>query len=469
MTGRWREVFLNLSIRDLVSASGGQLLSGVPTQRLQQVSTDTRSLKPGDIYFALEGPRFDGHDFVRTAAERGAAAVVVRQVDERVSRFSASRTPAVIQVGDTLKALQAVARAARSASAAQFIGITGSNGKTTTKEMVTAILRDHASTFSTRGNLNNHIGLPLSLCEVPSDAMYAVVELGTSKPGDMELLVDLARPRVGLITNVGKDHLEFVGTPEGMLEVNRPLVDQLPENGIAVLNADDPLLASLKSRHAGRTVTFGFSEQAEVRGCDVRPWPMPLRFGLMINGQRHDAILNAPGRFQVLNALAAAATAYALEIPVESILKGLAAFKPAAMRMQTQVRGDGVILINDAYNANPSSMRASIESFSELYPDRARWLVLGDMRELGSAAREEHAALGEWLATQPIHSVFLYGRDSRFIEKTLRGVSGRRVERFRKKRYLVARLRELLVTEKPAVLFKASRSMRLEDIMTPLL
>lgn len=460
---------MNLLLRDLLAASQGQLLSGSSAVPVKQVSTDTRSLKPGDIFFALQGPHFDGHQFLKTAADRGAAAVVVHRFDQSAEQFAPSRTPAMVLVEDTLKALQALALKARQSSEARFIGITGSNGKTTTKEMLSAILRENAKTFSTRGNLNNHIGLPLTLCEVPADTAFAVIEMGTSKPGDMELLMRLTRPQVGLMTNVGKDHLEFVGTPEGMLQVNRPLIDALPKDGVAVLNADDPLLSSLKSKHQGRTITFGFSDHATVRAKNVEPWPLPVRFTLVVEGKETTVQLHVPGRFQVLNALAAAATAHALGISSELIVKGLAKFKPASMRMQTHVRADGVVLINDAYNANPSSMRTSIESFVEVYPDRTHWAVIGDMRELGSSAREEHGALGEWLLHQRLQRVFLYGRDTRFVEKTLRLSSSVPVERFRKKRYLVDRLRELLQLEKPAILFKASRAMRLEDVMSKIL
>jgi len=462
---------MKLSIREMLRATKGNLISGYPTDICERISIDTRTLKSGDIFFALQGPRFDGHHFLAAAVEKRAGVIVLQRLDAGVQLEGAS-SPDVMQVPDTLKALQDTARAARAkATKAMVIGITGSNGKTTTKEMLASILRRAGKTLSTRGNLNNHIGLPLMLTELESDHRYAVIEMGTSQKGDMNLLVDLARPHIGLITNVGKDHLEFLGTPEGVLEENRRLFDALPKDGIAVINLEDPLLKGFAHGLSCKTMTYGLTAAAQVQAIDIVPFPAPLRFVLVLDKEKYPVSLHVMGEVQVLNAIAAAAVSHALEISPKDIVEGLQSFQPAAMRMEVHLRKDETTLVNDAYNANPSSMRASIESFCHSYPDRPRWLVLGDMRELGSIARDEHEELGRWITTQPVARVFLYGRNTRFVLQglTTNGYKGV-VERYHKKRYLIEALeRSLSASPKPAVLFKASRSLQLERVNHALL
>lgn len=458
---------MRMTLGDWANACGGTIVHGQPRQAISRVATDTRTLRAGDWFVALKGPRFDAHDFLGEAAERGASGVVLEDLSK--ARFRDGRTPAVLKVSGALSALQSLARLSRERSRACVIGVTGSNGKTTTKQMLASILERCGPTLSTRGNLNNHIGLPLMLCELSPEHRFAVLELGTSRPGDMDLLVDLARPRIGVLSNVGKDHLEFVGTPDGMLAVNRPLIDRLPADGIAVLNLDDPRVASLAVGRKGRTITFGFTEKADVAAFEIKPWPLPLSFTLRIPGGSAPVALQLPGRIQVMNALAAATAAVAAGATLESIVAGLAAFKPPPMRFQILEEPGGAVLVNDAYNANPSSMRAAIEAFVESFPERTRWLVLGDMREMGAAARDEHEELGRWLRSVPVSRVFCYGRDMRFLERTISGASsGVVVERFKKKRYLVEHLRACLAGEKPAILFKGSRVMKLEDVVAAL-
>lgn len=455
------------TIRDLIRATSGTLLSGFPQTSYDRVSIDSRSVKPGDLFVALRGPHFNGHDFLLTAANAGASAVLVS--DSNLPEFHPDYIPAVVQVADTLAALQALAKANRLASDAEVIGLTGSNGKTTTKEMIACILREVAPTLATRGNLNNQIGLPLTLTELGSEHRFAVIEMGTSKKGDMELLVDLTQPRVGIITNVGKDHLEFLDSPEGVLAVNRGLYDALGATGTAVINLDDPLLAPLAQSLPCKIVTYGAGPNATVRASSRRPWPLPSRFTLHFGPKTFEAELSAPGAIQVENAVAAAAVAWSLGIPAETIVSGLKRFTPASMRMQVIERSDGTILLNDAYNANPSSVRASVSSFCGTFPDRKHWLVLGDMRELGALSASEHEQLGQWLATQSLDRIFLYGRDTRFALKGLLSAGAQnKVERFKKKRRLLEVLKAELKREQPAILFKASRSLKLEHLISAL-
>jgi UDP-N-acetylmuramoyl-tripeptide--D-alanyl-D-alanine ligase len=462
---------MSLSVRDILRATGGRLISGYPTNACEGVSIDTRTLQPGEVFFALQGPHFDGHHFLGMAVQKKAKAIVLSRLIPDWKE-DPTKVSDLIEVPNTLRALQDTARFVRThAKNTKVIGLTGSNGKTTTKDMLASILTGVGKTLATRGNLNNQIGLPLMLCRLEPDHQYAILELGTSHPGDMDLLVDLLHPQVSLITNVGKDHLEFFGSPEGVLQENRKLFDGLPQNGIAVINLEDPLLKECARMLTCKTVTYGRLPEAEVRASDIISSPGSVRFTLCIGKTKSPVALPSIGEVQVLNAMAAAAVAHALGIHSKEIVKGLESFQASAMRMQLDQRADGVILVNDAYNANPSSMRASIDSFCRSYPDRPRWLVLGDMRELGDIAKQEHRDLGNWISTQPVEGIYLYGRDARFILEGISGASFKGViERYRKKRYLIEALKRSLKDEtKPAILFKASRSLALEQVSHALL
>jgi UDP-N-acetylmuramoyl-tripeptide--D-alanyl-D-alanine ligase len=453
--------------RDFIHASGAKFLLGDPHTTFQGLSIDTRTLKKGDLFFAIPGPRHDGHDHLETAVQKGASGLVIQNMDERV-RFDVESTPAVFQVPDSTVAIQQWARFLRNTSKATFIGITGSNGKTSTKEMLASILSRVGRTLATRGNLNNQLGLPLTLSQLSPDHRFVVLEMGASRPGDIPLLADIGRPHVGLITNIGKAHLEGLSSPEGVLKEKRALLDRLPSDGMAIINQDDPLLVTVAASLQCRKLFFGMTTLADVRADNIQEEDAGIRFSLIIRGQQIPVRLPVPGRFQVMNALAASAAAHAAGASLEDISLGLNAFQPVAMRMQAVSHPSGALLINDAYNANPSSVRVSIMSFSQGYIGRPKWLVLGDMRELGGEAASEHQALGVWLADQPIQRIFLYGRDTRFLKKALESKSAPiRVDRFKKKRLLVAEL-ERSLAEKPVILFKGSRRMKLEDIINAL-
>jgi len=335
--------------------------------------------------------------------------------------------------------------------------------------MIAAILDRMGKTLATRGNLNNHLGLPLTLSRLEPDHRFAVLEMGASRPGDIAFLADLGRPRIAVITNIGKAHLEGLGSQDGILKEKRALFDSLPADGVAVINQDDPLLAASANSVACRKVFFGLTALADVRAESIVEEDDAVRFTLNIGGQRMDVKVPLPGQFQVMNALAAAAVAHAAGASLKDIVQGLTSFHPVAMRMEVVKHPSGALLINDAYNANPSSVRASVTSFCHGHGHRPRWLVLGDMRELGTGARQEHHALGQWLATQPLERIFLYGRDTRFVREGLQSkTKTARVDRYHKKRLLLAEL-ERSLSEKPVILFKASRGMKLEQIITALM
>ena len=363
------------------------------------VFTDTRKPLPGALFVALIGETFDAHRFVEAAKQGGAAAVLV-------AHEVAVDLPQLI-VPDTELALGRLAGAVRAQSAARVIGITGSNGKTTVKTLLASILALHGRTHVNAGNLNNEIGLPLSLLAMPADTQFAVLEMGAGKPGDIAYLAAIARPEIGLVNNIAPAHLERMGSLAGIAETKGAIYTALPPHGVAVINADDafaPLFAQLAG--ARRTLRFALEREADVRG-EVVELGAKSRFDLIADGKRLAVELPLAGRHNVQNALAAAALARALDVPLATIKHGLETAAPVSGRLIRHAMPNGWTLIDDSYNANPGSTAAAIATLAA-EPGEA-WLVLGDMRELGADAPKLHAATGTLARERGIARLFTVG------------------------------------------------------------
>ncbi|SMC20951.1 UDP-N-acetylmuramoyl-tripeptide--D-alanyl-D-alanine ligase [Desulfacinum hydrothermale DSM 13146] len=390
------------TLPQVLEATGGHVIragEGATEQvpSFSGVSTDTRTLQPGEIFVALEGERFDGHRFVSQAVERGAACVLVHRRDA-ASDLPATAT--VVAVADTLKALGDLSAYVRSRHRLPVVGITGSNGKTSTKEMVASILAVRLSVLKNPGNFNNLIGVPLTLLGLSDRHEAAVVEMGINVPGEMERLAAAVRPTVGLITNVHPAHLEGLGSVDRVLEEKARLWDVLGPEGIAVVNLDDPRLEARSERLSCRKVTFSIRR----RDADVHLASEPCmdrsgtRFTLVAQGRSLPVRLPVLGHHQVQNAVAAAAAALAVGVSTEDIPTGLASHRPVPQRMETLEFSDGSVLINDCYNANPRSMEAALETLERVAPDARRVIVLGEMRELGPRSAELHRSVGKRVA-----------------------------------------------------------------------
>ena len=367
------------------------------------VVSDSRTLKPRQLFVALKGPHFDGHDFIAAALAAGAAGALV-----------AARQPVAlpqIVVADTQAALTRAARAWRAAFAGALVGVAGSNGKTTTKEMTAAILAQAGSCLATRGNLNNHIGVPLTLLRLTPEHRFAVVEMGANRPGEVAALADIARPSVGMITNAGAEHLEGFGSLEGVARAEGEMVAELPAAATAVINADDEFAQLWRGLTRARVVTFGVRPGADFGASEVRT-------SLGASGFRTHFRLSAPsgstaielsvgGAHNIANALAAAAAAASAGATLGQIATGLGAVRAVPGRLQFKQTASGAWLIDDSYNANPSSVRAAIEVLGSL--ETAKWLVLGDMAELGSFAAQAHADIGEFARERGIERLYATG------------------------------------------------------------
>ena len=435
----------------------GRLLdgsAGLDDAEVTGVAIDTRKLQPGDLFVAIKGERADGHDYLDEAAARGAvAALVTRKVD--------SELPQVL-VNDAVLALGDLASAVRAQRDVRVIGITGSNGKTTVKTLVASILSRHGRTHVSAGNFNNELGLPLSLLSMPRDTEYAVFEMGAGKPGDIAYLAAIARPDIGLVTLIAPAHLARMGSIEGVAETKGALYQALPADGIAIINADDAF-ASFFGGLAGarRQLRFGLDQPADVGADIIEQRVDGSRFVLSTPRGDAEVALPLPGRHNIANALAATAVALALEVPLETIVAGLEQVPGVAGRLRREVMGGGWTLIDDSYNANPSSMAAAIDTL--LLAGGERWLVLGDMAELGADARALHAGIGARARERGVDRLFAVGPLGVATVEAF-GAGG---EHFDDKAALIAALKSR-VHAGVTCLVKGSRSAGMEQVVAAL-
>ena len=435
-------------------------MSGDPHSPVRNISIDTRTLVKGDHYIALNGKNYKGYDFINQAVEKKCAGIIVScdvlTLDSSIPSFPTF--PSIVRVPDTLKALGDIAGAYRRKFKIPVVAITGSNGKTTTKEMLASILNMEGTTLSNAGNFNNQIGVPLTLLNLGLHHSSAVIEMGTSWPGEIPRLTEIVSPDIGIITNIGRTHLENFKDEQGVYDEKISLIEKTLKAGSAVINIDDPFLQKFKSDK--ECLTFGLSDKAAVRARNIRLWPDLPSFEVELAGKNIRVRLPVYGRFNIYNALAAAAAALKLGVSPETIARGLEKFKGPKWRMERHQLLSGAIIINDAYNANPSSMKGSIESLVESFPDRDKILVLGDMLELGETAVEQHKALGSFIRLQPVSKVILYGELTKY---TLEGLGSSEARHFTRKEDVIIELKKHINSD-CVVLFKASRGIRLEEI-----
>jgi UDP-N-acetylmuramoyl-tripeptide--D-alanyl-D-alanine ligase len=382
-----------LSLAEIAGVTGGRLVDADPDAVVTGVAVDSRTVRPGELFVALPGSRTDGSLFAAAAAAAGAAATLA----QAGMVFAGPR----VEVADPLAALAAVGVAVRDRSAAAVVAVTGSNGKTTTKDLLAAVLATRLRTVANRASFNNEVGLPLTLTRVEPDTQAVVVEMGARGPGHIAALARLARPRVGVVLNVGESHLGMFGSREAIAKAKGELVEALPPDGTAILNADDPQVAAMAERTVAGVVRFGLGPLADVRAGGVElDAEGRARFLLHTPAGSAPAVLPAPGEHLVGCALAAAAAAHVLGVGPADAAAGLATAALSPMRMQVLRRPDGLTVVNDAYNANPSSMAAALKTLAALGRPGGRTVaVLGEMAELGPAAAAEHDRIGR-LATR---------------------------------------------------------------------
>jgi UDP-N-acetylmuramoyl-tripeptide--D-alanyl-D-alanine ligase len=395
-----------LTVATVLEATGGSLLQGDIRTSLAGVSTDSRSIKPAELFFALRGERFDGHRFVAEALRRGGRGAVVDQKGQGI----ADETISIIQVADTLQALGDLANLWRRRHPIPVIAVVGSNGKTTTKEMVAGILERRDTVLKNPGNLNNLIGLPLSLLKMNSNDRVAVLEMGMNRTGEILRLTRIAEPDLGIVTNIGPVHLEGVGSIEGVTKAKGELLEGMGARGTLIFNGDDPRVVGLSRGFKGEKISFGIKNPADWRGTDLFTRDAGgVSFRLTGPFGEIAIALKLIGGHQVYNALAAAAATSHLGVGIEEIKEGLETFQFPPMRMELITLGTGIKIINDAYNANPPSMESALRTLAEITEGR-KIAVLGDMWELGEFGQQAHRELGRQTKEYGVDLLFLLGQ-----------------------------------------------------------
>jgi UDP-N-acetylmuramoyl-tripeptide--D-alanyl-D-alanine ligase len=443
----------------------GEILGRLERLEIKGVSIDSRNVREGELFIALKGDRFDGHDFVPDAIKKGAWGAIVERTVLEHKFASLGGLKNIFPVEDTLYALQEMSHMHRKKFTLPVVGITGSNGKTTTKEMLASILKQKGPVLKNEGNLNNHIGVPLTLLKMNDSHWAGVIEMGMSAPGEIDTLAGLVMPSVGVITNVGPAHLEFFGTVARVAEAKGELLANLESDATAVLNADDEYFGLLKKKFAGRLMTFGIANKADVMASEVRQEKEYTDMTIAAVGARINVRLRVLGTHNVYNALAAATAALAVGVPIDAVQFGLADFLPVAGRSEIK-KIEGRTVLADYYNANPASMEAAIKTLVSLKSGRKAIAVIGDMLELGEASHEAHREIGRLAGRFKVDLLITIGELATYVEKGALEAGMKREQVLdAMSRENAGKLLRQLTGPGDVILIKGSRGMKMEKIL----
>ncbi len=452
-----------MTIEEIARVTGATILQGDPWLKIENVSIDTRHLKKESLFFALKGERYDAHDFLEQAAAAGAAGIVVA----RHPGFTLPSDLAILKVPDSKEALQKLARYNRQNCPALIIGITGSAGKTTTKDILATLLAEKLVTLKTNGNLNNEIGLPLTLLELNPSHQVGVVEMAMRGPGEIDFLCRLANPDGAIITNIGLAHLERLGSQDNLARAKGEILDHITQNGFAVLNGESPYIYREARRTPGKVLFFALRGAADILAFNLKTVKKGIRFTMRINDHETtetEIYLPLPGRHNVFNALAAIGAAKILGFSLTEIQAGLAKVTISKMRLEIYEQ-NGLTIINDTYNANPNSVLAALEVLNDVAGQNPKIAVLGDMLELGSYAFEGHRKTGRAAAASNIQHLVTVGELALQIAvgASAAGMPKKSIFTCLDNDEAVSCLRKILVPGS-TVLIKGSRLLKMEDI-----
>ena len=444
-------------LSQIAAWSGGRLTAGNPAVTVTTISSDSRALKPGDLFIAIRGEKFDGHNFLTEAARLGAVgAIVEKETPGLPTSF------ALIIVADTVRGLQSLATAYRATLRLIAVCITGSNGKTSTKDLCASVLAQRFSVTRTAGNLNNHLGVPFSILRADSSHDVGIFEIGMNHAGETAPLAAIARPDIAIITNVGVAHIEFLGSREAIALEKGTLAEAVGENGTVILNADDAFTPSIAKRTRARVMTAGLLG-GDVRATDLEQLSEGIKFRLHATGQCVEAELPVPGEHMVRNALLACAAGISLGLSLEECAAGLRAPQLTAGRLTQKTIG-GIRILDDTYNANPDSMAAALVTLARMPVAGRRIAVLGGMGELGKESERGHRSVGEVAGREKIPCVITVGDAARWIADAAESSGVREVIRTTDADDATRILRGI-AHPGDTVLVKASRSARLERVV----
>ena len=449
----------SFSLEEIKKATKGNILQVGKISYCSDVSTDTRSLIPGTLFLPLSGENFNGHEFINTAIEKGASIVIIS--DQKYFK-NISEDVAVVLVADTKQALKNLAHFYRKKFNIPVIAITGSNGKTTTKDMISRILSSKFNVCSTQKNFNNEIGLSLTLLSMTKDTEVCVVEMGMRGLGQIKELCDIADPTIGVITNVGTAHIGILGSQENIAKAKKELIDSLPDNGVAILNGDDPFVIKMGDNFKGNVIAYGLNRKYTVHGSDIIYESEGTKYICTCFDEAFKAKLHLLGIHNIYNALAATAAARVLGVDIKKIQKSIDEFVPGQQR-QMILKIAGITVIDDSYNANPLSMKMAFLSLKQM-KGKHHILVLGDMGELGKFERDLHYQVGNIAGEIGFDGLITVGTLSREIAKGARESGGICWIRECQSLNEAAGYLKENTSEGDVILIKGSHSMHMEKI-----
>lgn len=395
-------------LNEIISATDGAVLKKVYTE-FSGVNTDTRKIVAGEIFIALSGENFDGHNFITLAIEKGATGLVI----SKDFKYDLADNITVITVANPLKAYQQIARCYRDKFDIPIVAITGSNGKTTTKDLAAAVLSAKYNVHKTAGNFNNEIGLPLTLLQLQPQHEVAVVEMGMRGLGHIKELTQIAKPNIAIVTNVGETHMELLGNIDNIAKAKSELVQAIPAEGLVILNSDDENVKKMAEKTLAEVIYFGIDNEADVKATDIEYYQTETKFNYTYQNQKYCCRVPLVGKHNLYNSLAAIALGHRMKLESQELQKGLDQLSLSAMRLAVMKLKD-YTFINDAYNASPMSMNAAIESLSKIAPNR-KVAVLGDMLELGDISKDAHLKIGDILAKNKVELVITLGEAAKNI------------------------------------------------------
>ena len=447
-----------MKVSEIIKITGGKLLAGERDAGidLSNVSTDSRAIKRGEFFIALSGPNFRGSDFLRDAFRKGAAGAIIEGAavcPEKTGRI-------LISVDDSARALQSIAASHRAKFDIPVICVTGSNGKTTVKEMIAAVLSEKYNVLKNEGTKNNHIGVPLTLLKLKKGHEIGVIELGTNHSGEIRALAAIAKPTTAVITNIGPSHLEYFVDLDGVYREKRQILDSLGNGALVVINGDDPLLRKIRSVRF-RVLRYGLGRSNDFRASVINVDSHGSRFMVNDDVECH---LNLLGEHNVINALAAIAVASQFNMSVRAAARALADIKPPSMRLDP-LTVNGISVVNDSYNSNPASMETALEAVSACRA-RARWVVSGDMLELGRSSARLHRKVGKLIADSDAAGLLTFGELSKH---TLSGALAGGMDRDKlwhcSSHDEIAKILKRVALSGDVVLIKGSRAMKMEEVI----